>query len=478
MSNRAITGCSLLVLATALVGEAFAQEENQASSSASYGYQYTAPYPRMDGEAAVITVRQNGEGLSIAHIHAADAPTPLLEGDPEDFELSSSAMFLAGPATDGRIVSPEPIAGGVLVDEGAPAFKAGQRYADGEAYNDEADDSAPSWAVEDLEIAFSDGSDDKLIAGRETDHRQLSVSYTLTRYGSDGEVRNTESVDDTRDFWFAKGLPYSPLQTIPNRYDPAYFTPSGYELLDEAIQERVRGDMQSFGAVLAQEGEGPGGMSGGSQVSRLEDTETFMPEALSAIPVLPGDQADTMLGALFVTEMLRDGDRIPEGGSLNLSIGEGLSSETGRAAWREMPNGDFGIALHPGEGTAEGSVLLLMRPVNGVPAAGSYGVAGVKSRESLSQMDEAGLEDYAGKFQPMGMVRQNGQDFVVTGFSDGGVTIDESGEGTVSGSLDATLSLIAIDGSGETGELDVSGAFMAVDGLEARFQSPVSRVRR
>ena len=477
MSNRAMAGTTAILLTATLTGTATAQD-SETGPTLPVVYEYNLPYQKAEGDPKVVTVRHNAEGLSIAHVHPAGEDTPLMSDDPEDFRLSSSAMFLAGPATDGRIVSPEPIAGGVLVKEAPLTIEEGQRYADGEAYDPDLDGQMSSWSVEGLETAFTPGDNDRTIAGLEADHHQLRVSYTLTRYGRDGEVRNKETVSNSRDFWFADALPYSPLQIIPNIYDSAYFTTSGIEALDEAIHEQVADEMRELGAVMAQEGEGPGGLPGSSAVSELEAAEPFLPETLASIPVLPGEQANMMLGALFVSEMLKDADRIPEGGSLTLSIGQDLSSETGRAAWREMSNGDFGLALHPEEGTAKGSVLLLMRPVNGTPEPGSYEVTRAMSREALAEMDEAGLEAHAKKFQPMGMVRRDGQDFVVTDFESGRVTIDENSDGKISGSLDAKLTLVAIDGSGDVVSFDVTGEFAAVEGLQARFQSPVARVMR
>ncbi|MEQ8558996.1 MAG: hypothetical protein RIB03_11825 [Henriciella sp.] len=477
MSNRAIAGTTAILLTATISGTAAAQE-SQTGPVLPIAYQYDLPYPKTDGDPKIVTVRHNAEGLSIAHIHPASEDTPLMSDDPDDFDLSSSAMFLAGPATDGRIVSPEPIAGGVLVKESPVTLEEGQRYADGEVYDPELDGEMASWSIEDLETSFAPRDDDRVIAGLEAEHHQLTVSYNLTRYDRDGEVRDQQTVSSTRDFWFAKSLPYSPLQIIPNVYDSAYFTTSGIEVLDEAIHELVADDMRDLGAVVAQEGEGPAGLAGISAISRVEAAEAFLPETLAEIPVLPVEQADVMLGALFVTEMLKESERIPEGGRLNLSIGPDLSVDTGRAAWREMSNGDFGIALYPEEGTAKGSVLLLMRPVNGTPDAGIYDVTRAMNRSALSEMDEAELEAYANKFQPMGMVRRDGQDFVVIDFKAGNVTIDESSDGKISGSVDATLKLVAIDGSGETALFDVTGDFMAVEGLDARFRSPVARVMR
>jgi hypothetical protein len=180
-----------------------------------------------------------------------------------------------------------------------------------------------------------------------------------------------------------------------------------------------------------------------------------------------------------MAEMLQDGDSVSAEGSGALSAAAPAEVEfdTARAAWRTTSADDFALAIAAGGTESPRGLLVITRPVNGLPGAGSYDTAGAAASVStLEAMSQEALAERAEHFQGFGLIEREGVLYVLTGFDSGAVSIDATQDGRVAGSVEGLLSAVRVDTGAVVKPIEVKAQFDAVEGLENfYFRSPESR---
>lgn len=471
-----ITACAL----GAATGAAPAQEDAGGPPDLPVVYTMTTPFEYYGED--VVTVRQNAEHLSVAHRHGGDSPSPLQPGSDADLNLTVDDFLFAGPRTDGRAARYDAI---LLAIQDLDAFEEGTRYVADERYDPDEHAGEESWSASGLEAGLHRGEDDRDVAGYGADHYTLDVGYTLTRYDGQGEIASEDAVSHSQDMWFLPELPYSPVQLLAGRVGGRALSGSGRAMLDQAVQARIEPLMREIGAVARIEmayDENMYGPEAGPVVIEMRDLAAadaeYAPESITSLPVVAEAEAEAVIGTLFIAEMLQGGEGVPEEGDASLAFdGPAELSFDGRAGWKETGTGDFALALSSGAAEGERGLVVIMRPANGVPEPGAYGVAGRMGRDELEALDPDALNARAGRFQAFGLLEHEGVLYALTGFSGGEVEIESAGEDRVTGSLQGVLDAVDTR-TGETGiSIEVEAEFDAVPGLDRfYFRSPISRM--
>ena len=432
-----------------------------------------------------VVILQDPNGLSAAHRPYAGEASPLEPGAEVDGGPDALNWHFEGPRTGGRLAMYDLKMIEVLETD---PLERGARYVDarrGAERFDPADhDAADAWSASDIEASLARGETDQTVAGLETQHYVLTVTYRFATYGADGAPATAQERTHEQDLWLSSALPFTPLQLVPGLPYGYALSGSGKTLIDKAVLAAIKPRLAELGGVVRTRQPAPRDRDGIDEPVVLEITEPEPAEplalpALVSAPVVPERLLDAVVGPLFISEMLQGGAAVsPDGtGALTADGDVAVAFDNARSAWRVTPGDDFALAVAAGGEAAARGLLVLLRPVRGIPGRGQYETVGrVGSISDLQAMDAAALDARTAKFQGFGLIERDGARYVLTGFSTGGVTI-EAGDGPrVRGTLTGALNAVRIDTGEAVDPIKIDAEFDAVEGLaNFSFRSPESR---
>ncbi len=470
-----------LALSLLAAGAALAGQAPSADGSIQTPVVYSIETP-FQGRRVVI--RHDPGGLSAAHRPYEGQASPLEPGSEAE----------AGPdAANWRFVSPR--TGGAMAQydlemleiQARDPLEPGTRYVDFprvEPFDPAEHDPDDAWSAAAIEAELERGAADRTVAGLQAHHYVLTVTYDFTTYDETGEAAQTEPREHVQDLWLAPELPYSPLQLYPGLSYGYALSGSGKPMIDKAVLAAIKPRLAELGGVVRTQQPEPRDWGGveGPVVLEISEPQPAAPLDLAQIedaPVVRERLLNAVVGPLFMAEMLQDGAAISADGEAALSVADplDLTLGEGRSAWRVTGADDFALAItaRAPDGPERG-LLVLMRPINGVPEAGEHGVAprGPGS-QSLEAMSAEALAERASKFQAFGTLETASARYVLTGFEAGSVTIT-SGDARVAGSVQARLQAVRVDTGRLAEPIALEARFDAVEGLEDfSFRSPESR---
>jgi hypothetical protein len=408
-----------------------------------------------------VTIRQGADGRSVAAIHETAAPAP------------DGGRYVAGPRTSGRLGVVQDL-GMDLIEVRDPAtLEPGRRYAaDGAPWTEAEYGGEASWSVVDLAIALDRGDDDRTVAGLDAAHHVLTVGYTFRSHDAQGDVTETRTVDHRRDLWFAEDLAFSPVQMLHGGFRDVAATPSFRPRIDQHVLAQVTDRFRALGALVRVETT----LEGAPVAVAVDGFEPAAADAFATLetaPVVSEAQFAAVAGPFFIGRMISADGALVAPGPAELTLGD--TTIAGEASWMTTDAGDLAVVI---DDPASETMLFLVRPVNGVPAPGAYGVTASKNRAVLQAMTEAEMADHTAAFQVYGLVAGAGLPAAVTGFVDGTVTIDAVEDDRLVGSVEGTVTVLPTEEIGPAQDRSLGLRFEAGRGLEGvRFASPASRVR-
>lgn len=419
-----------------------------------------------------ISVRYASDGTSILERHASSDQPQLAPVNDESKYLPGE--LVAGPMTDGRVGRIQHWEGEIGTNfievSDSAGLQGGVRYVDEDLTRLSDSPGKPSWSVDELSISISEKGGAAMVSGFESVHVSADITYVKSEFKADGSLKDRNTVELVYELWLSRELPFSPLPFEHEPFKGNHVPPFMMPPVEDAIVASLREQVRQYGGLVRAEVTAREETSV-IEVSNARGTPEPPMGKLAALPVVSSTQVGKFAGPLFLTSLLRE-DVLNEAAPANVSI-DGRSLDC-RSAWKTNDAGDLVIAL---SAESENTTLFLVRPVNGRPDAGSYGVASKVSRKDLKAMSDAELAAHAGKFQLYGVVAGDPLPTVVTGFQQGTVTIDQSTAGAISGSARGTVSVLPTAELSAIGTSDVRISFEAVEGLDRfRFRSGESRV--
>lgn len=431
-----------------------------------------------------VVILQDSNGLSAAHRPYEGEESPLEPGSEVEDGPDALNWHFAGPRTGGRLAMYDLKMIEVLE---ADPLEPGVRYVEERRrtrrFDSAEHEATDAWSAADIQALLARGEHDRTVAGLAAQHYTLTVTYSLTTYDADGARAAAENRTHQQDLWIAPDLPFTPLQLVPALPYGFALSGSGKAWIDRAVLAEITPRLAALGGVVRTEQPAPRDRNGIEdplvlEISQPEPTEPLDLPAVASAPVVPERLLDAVVGPLFISKMLQGGASVsPDGTAALTASGEvALAFDTGRSAWRVTPGDDFALAVAAGRGDGAHGLIVLLRPVRGVPAPGAYDTVGrAGSMSKLKSMDAAALEERTAKFQGFGLIERDGVTYVLTGFASGTVTIAGSGS-RVQGTVDGSLNAVRIDSGTAIDPVSIGAEFHAVEGLaNFSFRSPESR---
>lgn len=432
-------------------------------------------------EPHTITVHQTA-GLSVGVANPADQ-SAFRETESGGKTMAYTGVpYASGPRTGGQLAK------GQRLNRWYFRINEPQPLEEGRHYSQLIDPPGPrdesykrEWWIENLSVDWVRGEEDGKVAGLETRHYTLTVSYDYRRIDHDDGERTEERVESRRDFWFAERFPFSPLQMLPlqigNDQRFVCFCSKGGERVNQAVYVRLKDKLHSAGMLVRsrlETNDGPVTV----EVSEPKAAPDMDMTHYAGWPAIPESQDRVAAGALVLAEMLSQAPAGKGSAAIRFDTSRSvpLALKADSSHFRVNEIGDLAIAsvFNDGEG-AEG-MLMLMRPHHGSPGPGRFDTAAQASTETLQAMSTEALKAQAQSYQALAVIEQGDSLTVYASTDTGSVTIDDVSDESVAGSFALTMNAIDTFGDGSVQQREVSGEFEAVTGLKARMRSPTSRL--
>lgn len=443
---------------------------------------YEVNSPLYDGSPHKVTVYQQDD-LAVGVHHPADRPALREQDDAPPQLVGQGPAYAAADELDGRLLKGQRLSRWYFRIPEPMALEPGKRYT---ATIDPPDPREEAferqWWIDNLDVSWRGGDDDRTIAGLSADHVVVEIAYDYHWHDAGEDSPEHERVTSRRDFWFADAHAFSPLQFLPHRIvnDSRFVRSSSrgastvnnhvYKHLLPRLREagmlvRTRMDFGNDPATIALQGIEPGR---DVDITRYREW-----------PRIPESREDGAVGALMMKEAVGGAPANDPASELHMPIGSDQQTFPAATSFQVTDRGDLAIAaLFDGEGGADG-LLLLLRAHHGKPVPGDYASGPILDREAMQAMSTDELLAYAEDFQTYAVFEDpEGNITTFTGTGDGMVRVTASEDQRIVGQFDIEVEAVELYGDGTVQTRRIRGEFEAARPLEGRMISPVSQMLR
>jgi hypothetical protein len=338
------------------------------------------------------------------------------------------------------------------------------------------------WWIENFEIRWRDGDNDRVIAGFDTHHVVVETSYDYYwEDGNDAEPQH-ERTESRRDFWFTGAHPFSPLQLLPHRHlnDSrfVFFGRKGASRANEHAYRQLLPRLRDAGMLVGTRIEFAD-RTETIELQRIETDRDVDVDRYRSWPRIPESREDGAVGALMMREMIRDATDANPASELRLVTEKDSQALPATASFQVTQRGDLAIALTFEADDGASGMLLLLRAHHGRPEPGDYATASIIDRGEMGAMTIEELQAYALDFQAFGVLEDaEGKLTTYTSLGEGGIKLTRSEEQGLAGRFDIQVRAVELYGSGDSEPRRLSGKFDATRPLEGRMVSPVTQMLR
>ena len=338
------------------------------------------------------------------------------------------------------------------------------------------------WWIDNLDVVWRDGDDDRQIAGLAADH--VIVETTYDYYWQDaGEDRpEHERVESRRDFWFAGAHRFSPLQLLPhrnlndNRF--VYFGSRGAPRVNQHVYQKLLPRLREAGMLVRTRVDvytDPDVIA----LQSIEQDRAIDIERYRDWPRIPESREDGAVGALVMSEMVGGARSNDPASELHLPTGTDHRTLPATASFQVTERGDFAVALSFETESGGDGLLLLLRAHHGRPAPGDYACGPILDRQAMQAMSTEALLAYAEGFQAYGVFEDpEGNVTTYTSAGAGTVSVTASEQQRIAGEFEIEVEAVELYGAGAAETRRIRGQFDATRPLEGRMMSPVSQILR
>lgn len=443
---------------------------------------YEINSPLYDGTPHKVTIYQQ-EDFAVG-VHNRDDRPALSEAENALPQLvGQGPAFATADALAGRLLKGQRLTRWYFRIPERHELEVGKRYSEIiEPPDPRRDPFQRQWWVDNLEVAWRDGDDDREVAGLPADHVVVETTYDYYWQDAGEDSPEHERVESRRDFWFAGAQAFSPLQLLPHRIVNdsrfVYFGSRGASWVNDHAYQQLLPRLREAGMLVRTRID----LATDSEVIALQSIEQGREIDIDRYrdwPRIPESREDGAVGALMMSEMVSRARSKDPASELRLPTGPDPQTFPAAASFQVTDRGDLAIALSfEAEDGADG-LLLLLRAHHGKPTPGDYTSGPNLDREVMQSMSTDGLLAYAEEFQAYGVFEDSeGNITTYTSAGEGTVNVTVSEQQRIAGLFDIEVEAVELYGDGGVETRRIRGQFDADRPLEGRMMSPVSQILR
>ncbi len=336
------------------------------------------------------------------------------------------------------------------------------------------------WWIDNLDVVWRDGDDDRQVAGLAADHVSVEVTYDYYWQDAGEKSPEHERVESRRDFWFAAAHRFSPLQLLPHRYlsdsQLVYSGKRGAPRVNEHVYQKLLPRLREAGMLVRTRLDVWDDVIALQSIERGREIDI---ERYRDWPRIPESREDGAVGALMMSEMVGDARSNDPASELHLPTGTDHRTFPATASFQVTDGGDFAVALSFETESGGDGLLLLLRAHHGRPAPGDYGSGPILDRQAMQAMSTEALLAYAEDFQAYGVFEDpEGNVTTYTSAGAGTVSVTASEQQRIAGEFEIEVEAVELYGASAAETRRIRGQFDATRPLEGRMMSPVSQILR
>lgn len=444
-------------------------------------YEFNSPL--YDGTPHKVTVYQHEDFAVGVHNPADRSALSEVENAPPQL-VGQGPAFAAADALAGRLLKGQRLTRWYFRIPEREELEIGERYSEVvEPPGPREEPFQRRWWIDNLDVAWRDGDDDRQVAGQPADHVIVEITYDYYWLDAGEDSPERETVESRRDFWFAGAHPFSPLQLLPHRIVNdsrfVHFGSRGAPRVNDHVYQQLLPRLREAGMLVRTRIDRPTDPAV-IALQRIEQDREIDIDRYRDWPRVPESREDGVVGALMMSEMVGDvRSEDPATSELRLPTGPAPRTLPAAASFQVTDRGDLAIALSfEAEDGADG-LLLLLRAHHGKPAPGDYASGPILGREAMQAMSTEELLAYAEAFQAYGVFEDSeGNITTYTSLGQGTVEVTASQQQRIAGQFDIEVEAVELYGDGAAETRRIRGQFDADRPLEGRMMSPVSQILR
>lgn len=480
-------------------GISVAEDNAQVAAETTIAFEFNDPNPWVKN--ATYSVYHDAENTVVWRTPLGEK-SPFNPMQPDLSDLAGTSFWYAGQASKGRIGRTFMAKRPVLVRADSDDYKPGAQE------RRIGPDGAYFVVYDELKMNLERTDSRRVIAGRDTREYTMELSFLARRIDRDGEEVTRKKMAYRHRLWLAEAFPYSPAFSVPFRSLGRLFIEDRRSGLGEYILTQVHQKLRDKGLVLGVELRKKGVSK---PLYRLEAQNlrlgTKPLQETLAYPVMKQSVFTKFLSMLSLNSIVKGVDsRATKESDFAVKMGQRSDDLLrGTAVFGSNARGDFALLLRVDPSVSQQEIsgekelfLLLMRPMHGSPAPGTYKAA--EMPEHIETLSSEKLEKLSEYFTVMALVRDQapGEKYPVFHalwtVESGEITIagadgvknnsnkprEKAASGAnaarLSGHLKLKLSGIKLADRAEKVDIEIEGSFLATEGLENVGSSRITQV--